>query len=85
MALNIKNSEAHRLAAELARMRGVSVTKAVTDALREQIDRQRRSLSRKGVGAQLMEIGRRCAAHVTVPVSSGDHAALLYDNEGLPR
>lgn len=35
MALNIKNEEAHRLARELAETRGVSLTDAVTDALRD--------------------------------------------------
>jgi len=85
MSLNIKNDEAHRMATELARLRGVSVTAAVTDAIREQLERERSERSRKGLGARLLEIGRRCAAHVRQPVSSADHAALLYDSEGLPR
>ncbi|MSP72848.1 MAG: hypothetical protein EXR76_11895 [Myxococcales bacterium] len=35
MHLNIKNGEAHRLAAELARLTGESLSGAVTVALRE--------------------------------------------------
>jgi hypothetical protein len=33
----------------------------------------------------LIEIGKRCAAHISEPVSSADHATLLYDSQGLPR
>ena len=43
MALNIKNDEAQRLARELADLTGLSLTAAVTLALREQIERVRAS------------------------------------------
>ena len=85
MALNIKNTEAHRMATELARMRGVSVTRAVTEAIRHELERENRRSGEQPLGEQLLQIGRRCAAHVSGPVSSGDHADLLYDREGLPR
>ncbi len=39
MALNIKNAEAERLAAEVAELAGESKTRAVTVALRERRDR----------------------------------------------
>jgi antitoxin VapB len=41
MALSIKTDEADRLARELARLRGESITAAVTGALREACDRER--------------------------------------------
>jgi hypothetical protein len=41
MTLNIKNEEAHRLAAELAKITGESLTAAVTTAIRERLDRLR--------------------------------------------
>jgi len=41
MSLNIKNEEAHRLARELAALTGESMTVAVTEALRERIERVR--------------------------------------------
>lgn len=85
MSLNIKNEEAHRIAAELARVRGTTVTRAVTEALRNELERERRRCGEKPLPAQLLEIGRRCAAHVRKPVSSGDHAKILYDDAGLPR
>jgi antitoxin VapB len=84
MALNIKNPEVHRLASELARLRDVSVTRAVLDAVQHELAREksRRSTALKD---QLLAIGKRCAAHMKKPVSSRDHATLLYDDRGLPR
>ena len=83
MSMNIKSEEAHELATELARMRGVTVTRAVTDALRSEVERERKQ--RAGLAEELLRIGQRCAAHVTSPVSSQDHGAMLYDEHGLPR
>ena len=39
--LNIKNPEARRLADEISELTGESVTKVVTDALRERLERER--------------------------------------------
>jgi antitoxin VapB len=85
MSLNIKNTEAHALATELAELRGVSVTKAVTDALKHELDRERGRSRRTGMARDLAEIGRRCAAHIKGPLCSADHATMLYDERGLPR
>ena len=41
MALSIKTEEADRLARELARLTGETITEAVTVALRERCDRER--------------------------------------------
>jgi len=85
MALNIKNAEAHGLAAELARLRGVSVTQAVTDALRGELERERARKKRTGLASELVRIGKRCAEHMTGPVSSAEHGAMLYNQHGLPK
>jgi antitoxin VapB len=85
MGMNIKNSESHELALELARLRKVTVTRAVTDALRNDLDRARQRKSRAGLAADLMRIGERCAAHLTAGESSQDHGQVLYDDQGLPR
>jgi len=60
MALNIKNQDTHRLVKELASVTGESMTEAVTEAVRERLDRLRRQ---QGVGpaARLLQIGRNCA------------------------
>ena len=42
MSLNIKNREAHKLAAQLAKLTGENMTEAVTKAVRERLDRVRR-------------------------------------------
>ena len=85
MGLNIKNDEAHQMAAELAGLRGTSLSKAVTDAIRNELEREKRLRARAGLSEELLEIGSRCAAHISVPLSSSDHAAMLYDDLGLPR
>jgi antitoxin VapB len=84
MSLNIKNQETYRLATALADLTGETLTKAVTEALRERFERIRKQ-KRKATAAELLEIGRRCAAHFKQPVSSLDHGDFLYDEHGLPR
>jgi antitoxin VapB len=44
MVLNIKNPETEKLARELARRRGKGITEAVTDALRREVERERRKV-----------------------------------------
>lgn len=84
MALNIKHPDADRMARELARRRGESITDAVLAALREQLKREQAKLRPAGVAAALMEVGRRYAA---LPVFDrrSDDEILGYDERGLPR
>ena len=84
MSLNIKSDAAHRLARELAELRGISLTSAVTEALREKLERERRRSHEKPLSEELLEIGNRCAAHVKKPAKSSDHGKMLYDQKGLP-
>jgi antitoxin VapB len=84
MGLNIKNDEVHRLAEELAKLTGESMTRAVMIAVRERLDRIRREQS-LSLADRLLAIGRDCAAHLKEPFQSADHADLLYDELGLPR
>jgi antitoxin VapB len=83
--LNIKNAEAHRLAREIAQLSGVSLTHAVTEALREKLEREKHRRRERPLSAELLEIGERCAAHVKRPVKSSDHASMLCGENGLPR
>ena len=84
MSLNIKNKETHRLAQELAAATGESMTEAVTEAVRERLDRVRR---RHGttLAERLLAIGKDCAPRLKEPYRSADHRDLLYDERGLPR
>jgi antitoxin VapB len=84
MSLNIKSEDAHKLARELATLTGESMTVAVTEAIRERIERLKRS-KRDGLSERLLAIGRDCAARLKEPYRSIDHAELLYDERGLPR
>lgn len=80
--LNVKDPEAHRLAQAIARATGETMTRAVTEALRERYERlQRRNPDT--LAADLRAIAKRAAAHVQRPYI--DHAELLYDEHGLPK
>jgi antitoxin VapB len=80
--LNIKNPETHALAARVAALTGETMPEAVTPALRERLARIEETES---LAAELLRLGRDCAAHLAEPWRSADHAALLYDEQGLPR
>jgi antitoxin VapB len=84
MGLNIKNEDAHRLAQELANITGESLTTAVTQALRERLDRVRRT-GRGSLAERLLAIGKDCAPRLKEPFRSADHGDILYDERGLPR
>jgi antitoxin VapB len=84
MSLNIKNKDAHKLAQQLARLTGESMTEAVTESLRERLksvqDKQAAKLSDR-----LLEIGRDCVTRLKEPFRSAEHGELLYDEKGLPK
>ena len=84
MSLNIKSEETHRMAKELARLTGESMTVAVGEAVRERLERIKGS-SKQGLAERLLQIGRECAAHMKEPYKSIDHGDLLYDEKGLPK
>jgi antitoxin VapB len=84
MGMNIKNERACRLAKQLAKLTGESLTTAVTEAVRERLARLRgeRDIDR---AERLLAIGRDCAAHLKKPFRTVDHAELLYNEHGLPK
>jgi antitoxin VapB len=84
MSLNIKNPTTHQLAQELADITGETLTGAVTEAVRERLERLRRD-DAPSLADRLMAIGRDCAPRLPEPYRSGDHAELLYADDGLPR
>jgi len=83
MTLNIKDPEAHHLAQALAKETGETMTRAVTEALRERLQRVKQHRRPEATVAELLAIGRRCAR--TLKGSAVDHGALLYDERGIPR
>lgn len=84
MALNIRNPEAERLAAELARQTGESKTEAVTKALRDRLGRVRRERTKRRLADELEEIAEHCAS-LRVLDSRRAEEILGYDDAGLPR
>jgi antitoxin VapB len=84
MSLNIKNEKTHRMAQELARLTGESMTAAVSEAIRERLERVRGN-SGKGIAERIMEIARECGPLWKEPYKSIDHGDLLYDEKGLPK
>ncbi len=83
MTLNIKDPEAHYLAQALAKETGETMTRAVTEALRERLQRVRQHRRPEATVAELLAIGRRCARALKGPAV--DHGTLLYDERGIPR
>ncbi len=86
MSLNIKNEETYRLVQELAQLTGESLTTAVTNAVKEKLEKQRaRPKRHEGLAERLMEIARETAPRFKEPWKSIDHGDLLYDEMGLPK
>ncbi len=82
--LNIKNPETYRLARELADRTGMTLTAAVTVALRERLERLETPPRQKRVTVEeILEIGRQAAASMG-PGPYLDHADEFYDKDGLP-
>ena len=84
MALNIRNTETERLAAELALLTGQTKTEAVTEAIRSHLERLRRERSGRTLADELDAIGRRCA-RLPVRDSRPADEILGFDERGLLR
>ena len=85
MSLNIKNEETCRLAGELARLTGETMTGAITVAVRERLERERRERSVEVRVQALREIAERCAKLLDPGPPSVEHGDMLYDQRGLPK
>ena len=84
MPLNIRSKQAEELAGALAKLTGETKTEAVTQALRERIERVRRARSKRRLADELDSIAMHCAA---LPVQDPRSAEeiLGYDESGVPR
>jgi antitoxin VapB len=84
MALNIKNPETYKLAQELSKQTGETMTDAVTIAVRERLERVRHA--RRGTRLKrLQRIVDDLAPRFKEPFKSIDHGDLLYDENGMPK
>ncbi|HWB97259.1 MAG TPA: type II toxin-antitoxin system VapB family antitoxin [Bryobacteraceae bacterium] len=83
--LNIKDPEAHALASEIARRTGQTLTKVVTETLRERLARENsKSGNQSRLVARVLEIGHRAASRPVLDPRTPDEI-LGYDEHGVPR
>ena len=85
MSLNIKNDETCRLASELARLTGETMTGAITVALRERLEREKRERSVEARIRKMRATAERCAKLLAPGPSAVEHGDVLYDERGLPK
>lgn len=86
MQLNIKNDDAHRMAAELSRLTGESLTQAVLIALEQRLEEERRrrgDARRDDFEERIQAIVRQMDRFPRLDDRAGDD--ILYDERGLPR
>ncbi len=85
MSLNIKNDETCRLASELARLTGETMTGAITVALHERLEREKQERSVETRVQELRAIAERCAKLLGPGSSAVEHGDALYNEQGLPK
>ena len=81
MVLSIKSAQADDLARELASVTGESITEAVTAALRERLERERRDRSHVVVRLKAISNAGRLLPRLD---DRTDDEILGYDEHGLP-
>ncbi|WP_295438317.1 type II toxin-antitoxin system VapB family antitoxin [uncultured Thiodictyon sp.] len=84
MALNIRNAETERLAERVITLTGETKTAAVTQALRERLERLEQAAGRHRLADELDAIARHMAGLPVLDPRSADEI-LGYDGHGLPR
>jgi antitoxin VapB len=84
MPLNIRSEETEELASALAKLTGETKTEAVTQALRERIQRVRRARAKRRLADELDEIALHCSTLPVLDRRSADEI-MDYDENGLPR
>lgn len=84
MALSIKNDETERLARQVAKETGESLTQAIESALKERLERLRQRRHHHVVTEKLEDILRRVDALPTLDTRP-EPEILGYDDQGIPR
>lgn len=90
MSLNIKNEETTRMVRELATLKGVSLVVAVSEAVKEKLEkekaeREQAAKPRKSRYDLLMVFADEYSKRVQNPIHSWEIDAELYDEDGLPK
>jgi len=84
MVLSIKDAEADRLARELAKRTGATITEAVVKALKEQIAREERKADDEHLVEDVLEIARHFSSLPVLDPRSAEEI-VGYDENGLFR
>lgn len=84
MSLHIKDAKTDKLAREVAKLAGKSITEAIRRSLEERREKLKRGRKRRSLAEQLDEIGARCAALPDLDKRSPNEI-LDYDKKGLWR
>ena len=84
MALSITNKDAERLAREVAKETGESLTQAILRSLEERLKRLTTGRVAAITTRDILEIGARCAASPDLDTRNVDEI-LGYGDEGAPR
>jgi antitoxin VapB len=83
MTLSLKDAETDRLAREVAKLTGESLTEAVRKALAERLERERCKRGQaKSLAERLDEIALRCASLPDYDARSPDEI-IGYDDKGM--
>ncbi len=93
MSLNIKDDETHELVRQLATLKGMSLTAAVKDAVKSEIERENARQGGSGLKGRkkrsdvLQAFARDFVSRVkdTREINSWDIDKLLYDENGFPK
>ena len=85
MSLTIENQDTCRLARELARLTGETMTRAITVALEERLERERRQRGGRARLRKMRVIAGRSARLLGEGSPPADHGDPLYDEGGLPK
>lgn len=81
--LNIRSEETEELADTLARLTGETKTEAVTQALRERLQRMRRMRCKRRLADELDEIALHCSTLAVLDSRRADEI-IGYDEDGIP-
>jgi antitoxin VapB len=84
MALSIKNKETERLARQVAREAGESLTAAIDTSLKERLQRLKQRQRERIITEKLEDILRRVDSLPTLDTRPEDEI-LGYDDQGVPR
>jgi antitoxin VapB len=83
MVLSLKDAETDRLAREVAKLTGESLTEAVRTTLAERLERERRKRGRtKSLADRLNEIALHCASLPDYDTRAPDEI-IGYDDNGI--